>query len=337
MVSITSIYSITEDSNGRSSESGTYYDSNIFSSVKSDMTSVYEDMKSNHISDVSSIDEKPNEGPDQCAPMYKYKDGSCIPLNLLEQIATEYNKHNRNKIDLERISRIKGENHRKLELVRQLEQRYNTCDNHRCIVNSMKRVLDMNTYEDLKDSFRPEGPRDNNEWLSNFNIEDFFGQVMKVHTDFIFFGAMPRDFDKLEMYSTRNHDYSKFKKEGKTKFGWVMNLDKHGQGGSHWVAVYGDSELNKIYFFDSTGRRPYKEFRVLMKRMRNQFSKMNGRKAHMYVNKIPHQQKNTECGVYSSYMISKFLDGTGEKYFRNKIIRDDVIQNYRKVMFNSKK
>lgn len=329
MTSIIRTYSITESINGIKTESETYSEGNSYES------SVYEDIKSEHISNVSKLAEQPNEGPDQCAPTRQYRDGSCIPYNLLNQIAEEYNKHNQNKIDLNRISKLGGESHRKLELIGQLEQRYNSCDNHRCIIKSMKRVLDRDTYDDLQDSFRPEGPRDTNEWLSNFDINDFFEQVERLNTEFKFFGAMPRDFDRLNLYTTIEHNYKNFKKEGKTKFGWIMNLDKHGQGGSHWVAIYGDSELNKVYFFDSTGRRPYKEFKVLMKRMRDQFSKMNGQRAHMYVNNIPHQQEDTECGVYSSYIIMKLLDGTGERYFKNKIVRDNVIQNYRKVMFNS--
>ena len=50
---------------------------------------------------------------------------------------------------------------------------------------------------------------------------------------------------------------------------------------------------------------------------------------------VEHQLKNTECGVYSIYFITSLLTGVRSPlYFKKNIIRDRVMEKYRKIFFN---
>ena len=50
---------------------------------------------------------------------------------------------------------------------------------------------------------------------------------------------------------------------------------------------------------------------------------------------VEHQYENTECGIYSLFFIIHMLqDKTSENFYKTHIIKDDQIQNYRKIYFN---
>lgn len=50
---------------------------------------------------------------------------------------------------------------------------------------------------------------------------------------------------------------------------------------------------------------------------------------------IEHQYGNTECGIYCLYFIVHMLeDKTTDHYLKNHILKDEYIQNFRKIYFN---
>jgi hypothetical protein len=52
-------------------------------------------------------------------------------------------------------------------------------------------------------------------------------------------------------------------------------------------------------------------------------------------NGVEHQYKNTECGIYSLFFIIHMLqDKTSEDFYKTHVIKDNQIQNYRKIYFN---
>ena len=52
-------------------------------------------------------------------------------------------------------------------------------------------------------------------------------------------------------------------------------------------------------------------------------------------NGVEHQYKNTECGIYSLFFIIHMLqDKTSKEFYKTHIIKDDQVQNYRKIYFN---
>ena len=142
------------------------------------------------------------------------------------------------------------------------------------------------------------------------------------------------DFDDLPALGIKNLDVEKLYKEGKTKLGIVFNLDEHWKSGSHWTALYTDMKGGKIYYFDSYGSKPPERVRVLMRRLARFYQTGRGiRNPDADYNKMRHQYKNSECGVYSMNFILRMLRGTTLEEVNSIRISDEKINKCRRKYF----
>jgi hypothetical protein len=187
------------------------------------------------------------------------------------------------------------------------------------------------------DYFRPKGPNNNNNWLSNYNIEDVLKQYEKKYNDFIFLGAVPRDFKKTSYCKnnfTKEHIIELINK-GKFKFGAIFNLDFSYQSGSHWVALYIDINKGQIYYCDSVGKPPKDEYKELMNLFKDIIKSRNSNiNIDERIGTMQHQNKNTECGVYSMNFILRLLDGETFDYINTHRLKDDDVSKCRVIYFN---
>jgi len=294
-----------------------------------------------------------NETNKKCAPSKKYKDGSCFSLESLKKIAKAYNMKSSDKIDI---------SDNKNELVKSLENKMsNVCDSHTCWLRQ-NFVKDLNSNEISKNTFRPTGPHNSYDWLSTSDINEVIEQYHQKHKDFRFLGAVPIDFDDLPILGINNLDFNKMNEDGVNKIGIVFNLDEHYKSGSHWVAFYADFNKYQAYFFDSYGKKPDKRIRRFISRVVKQMyhdkyaKKLSIKKALEYLkkdkkkllnsdlidnlkhfdidyNKIRHQYKNSECGVYSISFILNLLDNKTFNDLSYNKVDDDIINKCRNVYF----
>ena len=87
------------------------------------------------------------------------------------------------------------------------------------------------------------------------NINEVMAQYEVKYPDFKFFGGVPVDFATIDTRSYPDEgvkkiqamDYDKLIASGKTKWGFIFNLDTHTQNGSHWVSAFSDLKKQKIY------------------------------------------------------------------------------------------
>ena len=288
----------------------------------------------------------------KCAPSKKYVNGSCFDIKDLKLIAKSYNerKNVKNKINI---------NVEKEDLVNQLENKLkNVCDDQICWLRQ-DFVKKINSEEISKNTFKPIGPKGKYEWLSTTNINDVVEQYMSVHKDFIFLGAVPIDFDDLPILGLADLNFKELQGGGKDKLGIVFNLDEHYKSGSHWVALYADLNKNQVYYFDSYGKKPEKRIRRFVSRIvkylydkeyhktleiKNVINELKGgninketftelRKFDINYNKVRHQFKNSECGVYSINFILRLLDGQKFKHVSLNKTYDDKMNANRKEYF----
>jgi len=93
-----------------------------------------------------------------------------------------------------------------------------------------------------------------------------------------------------------------------------------------------DKRCSGMYYFDSQGVKPPDNVVKLMENLCQQGEECNITFQKLY-NDIQHQQKNTECGIYSIHFITNMLNGmTFKKYIED--IRDDKkIEEYRDVFY----
>ena len=301
----------------------------------------------------------------KCAPGKKYVDGSCFSLDVLKKIATKYNEKNSNKIDL---------NLGKTELVNELENRLqDKCSEQTCWLrlDIVKALDDKNI---LTSTFRPKGPNQKYEWLSTTHINDVIEQYQNIHSDFLFLGAVPLDFEDLQVLGISDLNFSELEKSGKTKIGMVINLDEHWKEGSHWVGLFSDLEKNQIYYFDSLGKKPLKRTRKFINKLSkylyqkkykeklpindilNKIKEVDVNKVNekykkiennpyikkiidgnfdIRYNNIQHQFENSECGVYSIDFIVRLVSGESFDNVINNITSDEEMNKNRKIFFRN--
>jgi hypothetical protein len=201
--------------------------------------------------------------------------------------------------------------------------------------------------EDIIDSFAPISPAEwknnPNEWLSSVDIDKVMGQYEKAYKCFEFIGPSPIDFDKKLSYGECvwnelcNFSLVNQIKKGKNKIGIIFNTDPHNKSGAHWISLFINIKNKRIFFFDSVGTKVSPEITKLVNRIIDQGHKLNPKINFKFDDSggVEHQYKNTECGIYSLFFIIHMLqDKTSEDFYKNHIIKDDQIQNYRKIYFN---
>jgi len=212
------------------------------------------------------------------------------------------------------------------------------CDNEYCWLEQSF----IKERSELKDEYRPKMPeswgKNKNEWLTTSDIERVMNQYMNKHPDFLFIGAVPIDFDtEMTPGLCVVNELCKIKiasliKQGINQIGIVFNLDPHDKPGSHWVSFYGNFKRRQLFYFDSYGFEPPKQVIQLVNRLKDQRLETNSTMDYAY-NKVRHQYKNSECGIYSINFIENMLNGVGFNTFCEKKIPDDKMETFRNRYF----
>ena len=102
--------------------------------------------------------------------------------------------------------------------------------------------------------------------------------------------------------------------------------------------MYCDINKGEICYWDSYGIKPNPEVVVLMNRLKTQASKLTKPiKIQIKINKVRHQYKNSECGMYCIYFITSLLDGKTFKNVVQTIVDDDAMNGKRNDFYNKHK
>lgn len=289
----------------------------------------------------------------KCAPGKTFTEGSCINKNILIEIANNFNKHDNVNINT---------SNNKLGIIQELNNNFKKkykCTDQICWL-SQKFVKTMNNNELNKYTFRPIGPSKKYDWLSTNNINDVIEQYEKNYNDFLFLGTVPYDFMDLSILEFDKLDFEEMCKDNIHKLGLVINLDTHNQPGSHWVALYANLKDSQVYFFDSFAKKPgkrikkfinkiirYLYFKTYKKKINinNIVKNLKNNEKNNYIenlnnfdiryNKIQHQFKNSECGIYSINFILRLLKGEDFDYITKNVTSDNEINKCRKIYFSN--
>lgn len=219
-----------------------------------------------------------------------------------------------------------------------------TCKNERCWLK--KKFISKGISNDIYNyTFAPDAPV---EWeeepeISNLDIDDLMQHYEKKYNYFNYLGPTPINFDEKD----ENGDYvweelyffdiKNYLKKGIKKIGIIFNTDTYGGEGQHWISMMIDiSKEPYIFFFDSLGNNPPKQVKQLVSKIIQQFKELNI-DIPFYTNKVRHQKKSDECGMYCIYMITKLVDDS-LKYtdFCKKpfLIKDSKMTELRDLYFN---
>ena len=180
------------------------------------------------------------------------------------------------------------------------------------------------------------------EWLSSDDIDQCQKEYMKLIPDYYYVGTVPIDFDthsetgKCLVSALCSLDLRDLKKKGYQRVGIVFNTDVSTGPGEHWIAAFCDfrDELKhpQMTYFDSYAQKPEAEVQRLMKRWSEQMPGMELR-----YNKVRHQYKNAQCGMYCLYTIISLLGGRSFYNICKHVIDDDTMNSLRDVIFATEK
>lgn len=211
----------------------------------------------------------------------------------------------------------------------------------------VRQVLGDEKAEEYKDEFYgPEAPdswkTNINTWLNTRNINDKMEQYEDKYGDFSFYGASPIDFDlksdsgKCLVNDLCNINLAEHIRKGHKFIGVVFNLDKHDQGGSHWISMFINLPLAEINFWDSYAKPPPQEVNDLINKLINQGKNLKKNKINFKknINRRRHQFKTSECGMYSCNFIIQQLEGKTFQEVCNNIINDDKMTRKRLEFFS---
>jgi hypothetical protein len=284
-------------------------------------------------------------------------DESCFSIEALRKIASKWNETNSSNQSMQTMQsmHIKFDDNTSGKQLWSLINNVMSgkCKNEICWMKQSF-IKDSPLARELLKNFKPMMPKkwvsNPIEWLNTIDIRDVMNQYEIKYPEFEFIGPVPMDFDtkvgfgQCVVDELCNVKIDKLFKKGDTKLGVIFNLDKHTQSGSHWVAMYanlggggnGDKHGDKhgeICYWDSYGMKPNNEVVVLMERLKKQGAEM-GKTLDIKINKIRHQYKNSECGVYCIYFITSLLDGHSFESVVQNIIADDDMNAKRPDYFN---
>jgi len=278
----------------------------------------------------------------KCHPKNKsFKKSSCLDYKTLLVLKKMWNKRHPDC----KIKTNKKENIWK-DIKKFMSDR---CSHEMCWIDSALETHKQK--EQLKrELFVPEMPQswkaNSSEWLSSVEISDVLKQYEEKYTGFIFLGPSPIDFDSVNVSYYENKELCVWPElchfnlknhisNGINRIGMVFNLDKHHESGSHWVSMFLDIPSKNMFYFDSAGSSPPKEIQKLIDKIKKQALNMNI-KLHVDSNNgIRHQIHNTECGMYCLYFIISLITQQHKiNYFKNNIIRDNLVKKFRTIYFN---
>jgi len=215
------------------------------------------------------------------------------------------------------------------------------CNKESCWLKRMfiKNNLDRDL---LEFTFAPSAPRswksNPYEWLNSLDILRVMKQLEKKYKDFDFIGPSPINYNDHHVdgecvwKELCEFDIKKTLASNKDKIGIIFNLDPHYKSGSHWVSLFISIPKQIIIYFDSVGTKIPKRIKHFVDTVIKQAANINIQ-LQFIQNKMAHQRKNTECGIYSIYFIEQQLKSRSPALF-NKRISDSDIHKCRNVYFN---
>jgi len=279
---------------------------------------------------------------------------SCSPLSDDDFDFTCYDKD-----DLEKLKETYNQRHKddpikstdpKIIWNTLRDKYHNVCSSEACWLR--REFVPSDLGKQLLESFAPQHPdswnKNDRTWLSSSDIQVVMKQYEKRYTCFEFIGPSPIDYYKEDSYqggkrvwpelydfNVENHI-----KSNKFKVGIVFNLDDHTEGGSHWVALFLNLRKKVLYYFDSVKTSPDNpvpfEIKKLVKCIQTQCSKLGIDIDYYNNDKVVHQRKDTECGVYCLFFIINMLeDKISWNDLMTERIKDDDMHTFRGMYFNS--
>lgn len=248
------------------------------------------------------------------------------------------------------------EKHKALDELKEITK----CTSESCVLTKTKDDISDETLEivekELSNKFKPRGPRNTKQLLSNIDIDyilqSWAGVYEKFYPcpfamiDFPYYQCDLRAIDLRRLTTPGTKYFNKALNKNIhspfNTFGCVLNTDYHNGRGIHWICIFADMRNPKkwsIEFFNSSGNSPHKNITNWIFRQIHELSEfykklnINLEVYHPNPTTLTHQTDNHSCGPYCLYYIRSRLDGVPYTYFTKNKVNDKYAVEFRKHLF----
>lgn len=212
------------------------------------------------------------------------------------------------------------------------------CKNEACVVDSeiVTRHVDPVLLQENKRRFKPKGPYNTKEWLTNTNIDEFLDQLAIKYPGFLHVPFQMIDFAKTGgPDSLSNVNIVQKIREGIKWFGVVINTDVSSGPGKHWFALFGNFSKKpyRLSYFNSSGQYPMTQISRWLEDTRNKIIKETGVETEVVLHTKPLQQNTYSCGDWSMAYLKFMLDGGTDEEFKRRNFTDAMMAEFRRFAF----
>jgi len=296
----------------------------------------------------------------------------CSETNIINAVVKIFNNFEQNMNNIENNIENNIDQNKNSDIIKNIVNKAKNelnCNSEFCVVTHpefKKRALrnNMVTRKELdinaKKRFKIKGPRNNVDWLSNYDIDTTLQDWACKFEDFFPCPFAMIDFDKmndaLNAYNLIDIYLGKYAKMctlGNIKipcrtFGCAINTDLSSGSGKHWMAIFVDMRGPEwsIEFFNSAGDRPQNSIVQWMSRTKNYLDQFiqNGQQNNnitttqpvkiVTVSSVEHQESSTECGLYTLFYIRCRLENVPySRFLEDEEIPDESMMEFRKHCF----
>jgi hypothetical protein len=295
-----------------------------------------------------------------CSPSAKDNGPPCLSKESLKILIDIYNKSKKNKNE-----QIKYyDNYKQLDLFKKLDNKMKKITKGSGkywlwpdIINKLSPIHRYDLKAIKKNNFIPEMPkswhRNTKEWLSNYDIDNVMFQYSNSKKfRYKYIGTFSIDFAlKDNLGNCLHSDFcnininESYLKRNIRYLGFITNLDKHDEPGSHWTSTFIilDSNLKSYgaYYYDSVSRQTPKMINDFLLNIKKQCDLIYpNKKFKIGYNKKQHQFQDTECGMFSIIyqlrwlnLLSKDSNTIFSKVINNKYLNDLNANKMREEIF----
>jgi hypothetical protein len=299
-----------------------------------------------------------------CAIGNKMTEGSCLNKDLIRKVARVMNSLGKKKKKYDKIDLSKPCDEIHAQICHNLE-RVEDCKAEACLLfkdNILKKLSEKDRHDfelsfqptmdedmltskvkkkkvkrDGKTIYKPDAKEDEDAWLSTYNIEEACERDMLKYPEYTFLGAEPIDFSDCKVSPLCHFNHETYRKQGKTKLGFIFNTDPHDEDGEHWISMYIDLKGHNfpgnpsIYYFDSYGREPPSEVEEFIQKCR----KNSKKPLRYFYNDENYQKSGAQCGMYAIHFLREMCSGLPFETYLNLKPSNELMKHLRSIYFVS--
>lgn len=218
------------------------------------------------------------------------------------------------------------------------------CDSPSCLITKPN---SSNVSRLLRVSIKPEGDVEGNTWVDSSQIVRVLNS-WRIYINPKINNFYPMGFATLDFMTCSNSFNNRVKNLTLTKLikkkyltaAAIINTDNCNGGGEHWFPIFIDlrKDVISLEYYNSVKKKMPNQICEYFNNLRNSYIQSGGTRKVKICSMLSdeHQNKNSECGIYSLFYIYSRLEGISGEEIVSYSLPDDHVHKLRKVLFYNK-